>query len=358
MKSQGLWGDLLRGSAALVFAFLAHGVYAQTWKQIVSPSESAASRLSGESKLYLDEASSIATSSGQEVMFRYRSTSPSSMDASKSVTLEYEVAVDCGRLSVRNLKAQGIHDGFTTPIELSGSMTRAFAADPFSTLGRAAIIACEQALPGSLRRFRSVPSAEACDLRSSLQDFALCQADVVRVSIGVVRERTLEVAKACGNPPFFSEALELAVQRAKTCMADEQCVRWAVGSLQLALNGDVRLLANGEQPQATGDCDSSRSIRRYLAEERRKAQAEQDLKDAERDLGACATKAISRLDDRASGANVIASAAVSSCKTESNRLMTAAARAEPARDYRLIRSRLEEDLAVKVLENRARKGGR
>jgi len=358
MKSQGLWGDLLRGSAALVFAFLAHGVYAQTWKQIVSPSESAASRLSGESKLFLDEASPIATSSGQEVMFRYRSTSPSSTDASNSVTLEYEVAVDCGRLSVRNLKVQGIHDGFTTPIKRSGPMTRAFAADPFSTLGRAAIIACEQVLPGSLQRFRSVPSAEACDLRSSPQDFALCQVDVVRVSIGVVRERTFEVAKACGNPPFFSEALELAVQRAKTCMAGEQCVRRAVGSLQLALNGDVRLLANGEQPQATGDCESARSIRRYLADERRKAQAEQELKDAERDLAACAAKAISRLDDRASGANVIASAAISSCRTESTRLMTAAASAEPARDERQIRSKLEEDLAVKVLENRARKGGR
>lgn len=358
MKSQGLLGGVVRGSAALLFGLLVQGVGAQTWKQVVSPMDSAASKLLGETTLYLDQASPVATSSGQEVMFRYRTTSPSSMEGSKSVTLENEVAVNCARLSMRDLKVQSIHQGYTTPVDLSGSMTRAFAVDPFSIFGRAAIMACEQALPGSLQRFRSVPSAEACEQSSNVKDFALCKADVVRVSIGVVRERTLEVARVCGNPPFFSEALERAIQRAKTCIAGEQCVLRAVGWLELALRTDASLLANGEQPQAAGDCESARSIRRYLAQEHRKEQAAQDLKDAERNLAACATKAIRRLDDRASGANVIARAAIASCKTESNRLMAAAATAEPPTDDRQIRSRLEEDLAVNVLENRARRGGR
>lgn len=358
MTARRLHSYMYRLAATLALAAGSSDLVAQTWREIATDDDLASSSIKTPRKLMIDESSISAVGGSKSVTFRYRTVGPSITDASKLLTLENEVNVDCTLMAERTLKVQGIHQGYTTPVEISKLMAKVIAVDPFSSAGRAAIFACDAGLPGSLDQFRSVPTPSECANTTSPLDFALCKDDALRIQIGIVQERVRSVAKVCGYQPAYAEMLDRATKRARGCIARSACVRRALGPLELAVRSDASRLAAGEPLRTEGDCESARSIRRTLAQEHQREQAALELKAAESALSSCAAKAWRRFDDGVSGAETVAKVAVASCKNELNRLAVAALNHEPAFSDSAIRSRLTEDLVTVVLENRVKKKAR
>jgi hypothetical protein len=344
-----------RIGVTLVLAVLFSCAFAQTWREVPADMDPAMPSRATSGKVLIDESSLSAVAGDSTVKFRYRTTVPSIEDGSKSSTLEYEVSVDCSLMTEAVRAVRGIHQGFTTPVEVTKQMSRPTAVDPFSQSGRAAMIACETALPGSLNRFLSVPTAEECTTATTVPDFALCKADTVRLQIGVVQERVRSVATACGDQPVYAEMLERAVNLARGCLGRPACVRSALGRLEVAVRIDASRLAAGDTVRVNGDCDSARTLRRALAQERQRESAALELKAAESSLFSCAAKAWRRFDDGVSSAETVAKAAIASCRPDLNRLATAALDHEPVINDSAIRSRLTDELVSVVLESRAKK---